>query len=234
MSASIFVFITLSGSTQARHLNTCWILGGPRYWLKLKCFSLLLAYFTAGSCLFFDIVYNQPRKLLCPFFEWPLVYTTSGMDRWFLCTFEWTIYCFIYKIKGDIGTVSNQNHSKHYSKLTLLFPLLLMWCSVVENNEDCIFLCILRYCSFPSATWRHFKQWLFNHARLLLKTITSNCHSECFCKCFSDLVTVTNAASGPENAVPVYNFFFAYKLFCLRMSTRSFNFNCVNRFFLIA
>ena len=84
MSASIFVFITLMVSTQTRHLNTWW----PRHWFKLQCVSLSLAYFNAGSWLFFDIVYNQPQKLFCPFLERALVYTTTGMSRWFLCTFK--------------------------------------------------------------------------------------------------------------------------------------------------
>jgi len=57
----------------------------------------------------FDIVYNQPRKLLCPFFKRALVYKTTGMGRWFLCTFKLTIYYFIYKIKGNIGTASHRN-----------------------------------------------------------------------------------------------------------------------------
>ena len=45
LSASIFVFLTLIVSTQARHSNT---------WLKCQCVSLLLAYFTAERRLFFD------------------------------------------------------------------------------------------------------------------------------------------------------------------------------------
>jgi len=36
--------------------------------------------------LFFDIVYNQPWKLLCPFLEHALVYTTTGMGVGF-CAF---------------------------------------------------------------------------------------------------------------------------------------------------
>ena len=68
--------------------------------------------------------------------------------------------------------------------------------------------CILRYCSFLSVI---FKQWSFKHARRLLKTYW---YSEFFA---SDLVTVTNAALGPENAV--HGNLFAYRLFRLRRST---------------
>ena len=53
-----------------------------------------------------------------------------GMGRWFLCTFKWAIYYFIYKIKRRYRYCQSPNRSKqHYSKLTSLFPLLLMWCS---------------------------------------------------------------------------------------------------------
>ena len=53
-----------------------------------------------------------------------------GMGRWFLCTFKWASYYFIYKIKRRYRYCQSPNRSKqHYSKLTSLFPLLLMWCS---------------------------------------------------------------------------------------------------------
>jgi len=56
-------------------------------------------------------------------------------------------------------------------------------------------------------------------------------YSECFCKRHGNLVTVTNAATDPENVVPVHENLFAYRFFRLRISNRSFNINCVNRFF---
>ena len=49
--------------------------------------------------VFFECLYK--RKLLCPFFERFLVYTANEMGRW-------CIYYFIYKIKGNIGTVSHR------------------------------------------------------------------------------------------------------------------------------
>ena len=39
------------------------------------------------------------------------------------------------------------NRLKHYSKLTSLFHLLLMWCSTDENSWGLHFTCILQYCS---------------------------------------------------------------------------------------
>jgi len=42
---------------------------------------------------------------------------------------------------------------------------------------------------------------------------------------------VTNVAPRPENAVPLHQNLFLYSLFCLRISTRPFIFNCINSFF---
>jgi len=45
------------------------------------------------------------------------------------------------------------NCSTHYSKLTSLFTLLLVLCSVVENS---VFVVYSRFCTFPLAAWHRF------------------------------------------------------------------------------
>ena len=68
---------------------------------------------------------NTQAFYYCPFFKCALVYTTTGMGCWFLCTF---------KNQRQYRYCQSPNHSKHYSKLPLLFTLLLMWCSEVVNS----------------------------------------------------------------------------------------------------
>ena len=94
--------------------------------------------------LFFDNVYNQPQKLLCPFFECALVYTTTGMGCWFRCIFKWTIYYFINTIKGNCSTVSYQIVQNIIQNWPCNF--LRFWCGVLRLKivEDWIFLCILK------------------------------------------------------------------------------------------
>ena len=88
LPASIFVFITLIVSTQARHLNTWW--GQILVKTLLVWLSAPGIFYSWESCVFY-VVYNQPRKLFCPFFEHFLVYTTTGMGHWFLYALKWTI-----------------------------------------------------------------------------------------------------------------------------------------------
>ena len=91
------MFITLIVSTLARHLNT-W---RPKHWLKLYCISLILAYITAGSCLFFDIdncIQTAMETFLSIYRTWSLVSVHFQMN--------YLIYSFIYKIKGNISVRS--------------------------------------------------------------------------------------------------------------------------------
>ena len=151
---------------------------------------MLLAYFTAGSCLFLDIVYNQPRKLLCPFFECALVYTTTGMGRWCLCTNN-------TKSKA----LSVKESFKHYSKLTSLFPSLLMWYSAFENSwglhfsvyTSILFLSIGRMTAFLN----------IDHLNMLAA-------------CLRLLPVQWMFLPGQENAVPIHENLFAYRLLRLR------------------
>ena len=113
------------------------------------------------------------------------------------------------------------NRLKNYSKLTSLFPLLLMWCSWGENSWGLHF-------PFHQPRDAIFKQWSFKHARRLLKSFIGK----------------VNVFQAPRRLTDSYKcctrhrkrstrtLLFACRFFRLRMSTRSFKFNCVyNSFF---
>jgi len=55
--------------------------------------------------LFYDGVYNQPRKLLCPFYELALVYTTTGMGRW-LCALTNELFTISFTKSKAISILS--------------------------------------------------------------------------------------------------------------------------------
>ena len=121
------------------------------------------------------------------------------------------------------------NRSRHYSKLTLLFTLLLMCCSAFENSWGLHFSV---FTSILSLSIDRVMPCLNNdHLNTLTLGKEFYQYSKCFCKRLGDLVTVTNAAPSPENSVPAHENLFTYILFRLQMSTRSFNFNCLNLFF---
>ena len=134
------------------------------------------------SCVFY-IVYNQPRKLFCPFFKHFLVYTTTAIGHWFLYALKWTIYYFIYKIKGNIGTVSHQTAQRIIQNWPRY--LLCFWCCVLWLKIVCL-LCIVDSVPFH---WPHdtvFKQGSFKHVRRLLKTITGKVNVFASASAFSD------------------------------------------------
>ena len=108
-----------------------WTLGGPRHWFKLQCVSLLLAYFTADSRLFFIIVYNQPRNFSVHSLN---VFLFTRLPEWASVRFQMNYSLFHLQDQRQYRYCQSPNCSTHFSKLTSLFTLLLMWCSTFENS----------------------------------------------------------------------------------------------------
>ena len=86
----------------------------------------------------------QPRKLLCSFFKRALFLH----DYWngLLVSVHFQINYLLFHSQNQ-RQYQPPNRLKHYSKLTSLFHLLLMWCSTDENSWGLHFTCILQYCS---------------------------------------------------------------------------------------
>ena len=114
-----------------------WTLGGPRLWFKLQCVSLLLAYFTADSRLFFIIVYNQPRNFSVHSLN---VFLFTRLPEWASVRFQMN---YSLTVSHQIVQHIFQNWPRY---------LLCFWCGVLHLKivEDCIFLCILQYFHWPS------------------------------------------------------------------------------------
>ena len=130
MSASIFVFITLIVSTQARHLNT---------WLAQILVKTLVCLATQG------IFYSWELLVLWCFLE-SATETSLSVQRKFswlhdcrygplvsVC-FQMNYLLFHLQYQRQYRYCPSPNCSTHYSRLTLLFTLLLMWCSAGENS----------------------------------------------------------------------------------------------------
>jgi len=143
--ASIFVFITLIVSTQA--MQTCEHLVDPDFGLNFSvslCSWHILQLIVVYSLLLFTISHETSLSILWTFS------CLHDCQNGLLCAFKWTIRYFIYKIKGNIGTVSHQivqHIFQNWSRYLLCF-----WCGVLHLKivEDCIFLCILQYFHWPS------------------------------------------------------------------------------------
>ena len=108
LSVCSFVFITLIISTQAQHLNTWWTLVGPDIGDRHN--------FNVSLCLWhilqLRVVCSLNLQSATDTFLFILQTFSCLHDnrngQLVLCTFKWNIYYFIYKIKGNIGTVSHQ------------------------------------------------------------------------------------------------------------------------------
>ena len=147
MSASIFVFITLCVSTYARHLNTWWAqtlvktsvcLSAPGIFYSWELFVL---WYCLQSATETSLSIFQKCCCLHDYWNGPLVSVHFQMNY------------FIYKIKGNIGTVSHRTVENIIQNWPCYF--LCFWCGVLRL-KIVVDLCILRYCSFPSAARHHF------------------------------------------------------------------------------
>jgi len=102
MSASIFVFITLIVSTQARHLNTWWALTLVK---TLVCLPAHVIFYSWESCVFWYYLQSATETFLS------ILRTFSCLHDYRygpLASVRFEVNYFIYKIKGNIGTVSHQ------------------------------------------------------------------------------------------------------------------------------
>ena len=179
-----------------------------------------MLYFTAESRVFFDIIYNQPRKLFCPFFGNFLVYTTTGMGHWLLYALKWTIS---YTRSKAISVLSV---TKLFNTLFKIDLAIYFASDVVENSVFAVYSSIL-YLSIGRVT-----PFLNNdHLNTLVKDLTGKVNI--LYKCLSDLVTVTNVAPSPENAYPYTKiclhtaFLSAYQYPSIQFQLRKLFFNCV-------
>ena len=147
MSASIYVFITLTVSTQATHLNTLWAQTLVKTLVCLSAPVIVYSWnlFVLSYCL------QSDKKLLSIFRTCSCLHDYRN-GRLVSVHFQMNYLLFHLQNQRQYRYCQSPNHIKHYSKLTSLFTLLLIWCLWLKIVEDCTFMCILRYSFFPSAT----------------------------------------------------------------------------------
>ena len=148
LPASIFVFITLIVSTQARHLNTWWgqiLVNTLLVWLSAPGI-----FYSWESCVFLYCLQSAIETFLSILRTFSCLHDYRNGP---LVSVRFEMNYFIYKIKGNIGTVSHrtvQHFIQNWPRALLCFRCSVLWLKIV-----CL-LCIVRYCTFPSAVWRHF------------------------------------------------------------------------------
>ena len=141
MSASIFVFITLTLIAQTLVKTLVSLCSWHVLRLGVVCSLILFTISQETSLSIF-----QTCSCLHDYRYGPLVSVHFQMN-----------YLIIHlQNQRQYRDCQSPNHSKHYLKLNSLFPLLLMRCSTVENSWGLHSSVYIWYCSFPSALWHHF------------------------------------------------------------------------------